>query len=115
MLMTDHVTQDQLNNHLVLIHQTIRDSNDRTDKHLSEFSKNLETIARESQETRLEILDIVKDISHKTNDHGTRLAKSEAQITVLNEHRIKTGAYWAIAGLVLTPILGAVVKLLFFP
>ena len=92
MLMTDHVTQDQLNTHLVLIHQTIRDSNDRTDKHLSEFSKNLETIARESQETRLEILDIVKDISHKTNDHGTRLAKSEAQLTVLNEHRIKTGA-----------------------
>ncbi len=112
--MTDHVTQDQLNNHLVLIHQTISDSNSRTDKHLAEFSKNLELIAKESQETRLEILDIVKDLSHKTNDHGTRLAKTESQVTILNEHRIKTGAYWAIAGVVLSAILAAIVKVLFF-
>ena len=113
--MTDHVTQDQFNNQLVLIHQSLNDNNLRTDKHLTTLSESLAIIAKESAETRVEILDIVKDISHKTNDHGTRLAKAESQVVVLNEHRIKTGAWWGIAGVLATTILGAVVKLLFFP
>lgn len=113
--MTDHVTQDQLNNHLVLIHQTIKDSNERTDKHLSVLSENLASVAKESAETRLEILSIVKSHETRLDAHGERLANCEQGVKVNNESRIKTGAYFGIIGVISAAVLGGIVKLLFFP
>ena len=107
--------REETSNQLVVIHQSMNDSNTRTDKHLMSLSDNLAVLAKESQETRHEILSIVKDVSHKTNNHGDRLATAEQQIKALEKSSIIRGAWWGIAGVVSTSVLAACVKLLFFP
>lgn len=106
--MTNHVTQDQLNNHLVLIHQTMRDNQKDSFDQLQIVSKNMEKIAISVEKLQLEQ-------SIRLDNHADRLAAAETMAKTNNEQRIISKAYWGIAGVVLTAILGAVTKLLFFP
>ena len=86
--MTDHVTQDQFNNQLVLIHQSLNDNNLRTDKHLTTLSESLAIIAKESAETRTEILGLVKGISFQTNLHENQIGTMTSQIKTLEKSSI---------------------------
>ena len=106
--MTDHVTQDQFNSQLVLIHQTMRDNQKDSFEQLQIISKDVGKIALSVEKLQLE-----QNI--RLDQHSIRITTVEALSKVNNEHRIKTGAYWGIAGVVATAILGACVKLLFFP
>ena len=108
--MTDDnlVTQDQFNSQLVLIHQTMRDNQKDSFEQLQIISKDVGKIAISVEKLQLE-----QNI--RLDQHSTRIAGVEALAKVNNEHRIKTGAWWGIAAVVATTILGACVKLLFFP
>ena len=106
--MTDLVTQDQFNNQLVLIHQTMRDNQKDSFEQLQIISKDVGKIALSVEKLQLE-----QNI--RLDQHSVRITTVESLSKVNNEHRIKTGAYWGIAGVIATAILGACVKLLFFP
>lgn len=86
----------------------MRDNQKDSFDQLQIVSKNVEKIA-----ISVEKLQIEQNI--RLDNHGSRLSTVEGLAKINNEHRIKTGAYWGIAGVVLTTILGAVAKLLFFP
>lgn len=111
--MTEHVTQDQFNTQLILIHQSIRDSNARTEKHLAEMSASLVEIAKESANTRGEILTIVKSHETRLDNHSERITGAEQSIVNLTAHKIKTAAYWMIFGSVSSIILAAAVAKIF--
>ena len=113
--MNSHVTQDQFNNQLVLVYHSINDNNLRTDKHLTTLSVSLADIAKESAETRTEILGLVKGISFQTNLHEKQISTMTNQLKALEKSSIIRGAWWGIAGVIATSILGACLKLLFFP
>ena len=113
--MTNHVTQDQFNNQLVLIHQSINDNNLRTDSHLTAMSSSLAALAKESSETRTEILGLVKGISFQTNLHENQIGTMTGQIKTLEKSSIIRGAWWGVAGVIATSLLGVATKLLFFP
>ena len=111
--MTEHVTQDQLNSHLVLIHQSIRDSNTRTERHLEALSGHMAAIAKESADTRGEILAMVKSHETRLDNHSERITGAEQSIVNLTAHKIKTAAYWMIFGSVSSIALAAVVAKVF--
>ena len=106
--MTDHVTQNQFNSQLVLIHQTMRDNQKDSFDSLQIVSKNVEKIA-----ISVERLQTEQNI--RLDNHGERLSSIESMVKVNNEQRIVSKAYWGIAAVIATTILGVVVKLLFFP
>lgn len=107
--MTDHVTQDQLNQHLVLIHQAIRDSNTRTERHLETLSNHMAAIAKESAETRTEILGIVKEHEVRLDAYGVKQGEQGQAITELQTHKVKTSVFWMIFGSVSSIALAAIV------
>ena len=113
--MNNHVTQDQFNNQLVLIHHSINDNNLRTDKHLTTLSESLTALAKESSETRTEILGLVKGISFQTNLHENQIGTMASQLKALEKSSIIRGAWWGVAGVIATSLLGVATKLLFFP
>lgn len=106
--MTDHVTQNQFNSQLVLIHQTMRDNQKDSFDALQIVSKNVEKIA-----ISVERLQTEQNI--RLDNHGERLSSIESMVKVNNEQRIVSKAYWGIAAVIATTILGVVAKLLFFP
>ena len=100
--------REETSNQLVVIHASMRDDKKDFFDALAIVSKNVERIA-----INLEKLQTEQSI--RLDHHGERLGKAEMRIDLNNESRIKTGAYWGIAGVIATAILGACVKLLFFP
>ena len=100
--------REETSGQLIVIHEGMRADKKDFFEALRIISSNVERIAinleklQSSQSTRLD-------------HHGDRLGKAEARIDLNNESRIKSGAYWGIAAVVATTILGACVKLLFFP
>ena len=106
--MNSHVTQDQFNNQLVLIHKTMRDNQKDSFEQLQIISKDVGKIALSVEKLQLE-----QNI--RLDQHSIRITTVEALSKVNNEHRIVTKSYRAISGVVLTAIMVSYVKLLFFP
>jgi hypothetical protein len=106
--MNSHVTQDQFNNQLVLIHQTMRDNQKDSFEQLQIISKDVGKIASSVEKLQLEQ-------NLRLDQHSIRITTVEALSKVNNEHRIITKAYWGISGVVLTAVMVSCVKLLFFP
>ena len=109
----EHVTQDQLNQHLVLIHQSIRDSNTRTERHLETLSTHMAQIAKESAETRTEILGFVKAHETRLDNHSDRISSTEQAVIDLTAHKVKSTVYWMIFGSVGSIALAAVAAKVF--
>ena len=106
--MNSHVTQDQFNNQLVLIHQTMRDNQKDSFEQLQIISKDVGKIASSVEKLQLEQ-------NLRLDQHSIRITTVEALSKVNNEHRIITKAFWGISGVVLTAVMVSCVKLLFFP
>ena len=106
--MNSHVTQDQFNSQLVLIHQTMRDNQKDSFEQLQIISKDVGKIASSVEKLQLEQ-------NLRLDQHSIRITTVEALSKVNNEHRIITKAYWGISGVVLTAVMVSCVKLLFFP
>lgn len=111
--MGNNVSQDQFNSHLTLIHQTIKDSNERADAHFNKMITQMATISRESSETRMEILMLTKEHTTRLDNHASKISEIESDVKQLNEHKTKTNIYWYFVGTVLLLIGGGVVKLIF--
>jgi len=111
--MTEHVTQDQLNSHLILIHQSIRDSNTRTERHLETLSSHMAAIAKESAETRTEILGIVKEHEVRLDTYGIKQGEHSQAIAELLTHKVTTAVYWMIFGSVSSIALAAIAAKIF--
>jgi BMFP domain-containing protein YqiC len=112
--MGNNVSQDQFNSHLSLIHESIKDSNKRTDEHFSKVLNNMQMLQKESSETRMEILMMTKEHTTRLDNHATKIRELETDVKHLNEHKTKTQVYWYLFGTVLVAVLGAVLKLLLF-
>lgn len=113
--MGNNVSQDQFNSHLTLIHQSIKDSNERADAHFNKMINQMATISRESSETRMEILVMTKEHATRLDSHASKIQEIQTDVKLLNEHKTKTSVYWYLFGTVLGIIATAVIKLLLFP
>lgn len=113
--MGNNVSQDQFNAHLSLIHESIKDSNNRTDEHFNKVISHMSQLQKESSETRMEILMMTKEHTTRLDNHANKIRELETDVKHLNEHKTKTQVYWGLFGVVLLAVLGAVVKLLFIP
>lgn len=111
--MGDNVSQDQFNSHLTLIHQTIKDSNERADTHFNKMIRQMEIQSRESTETRMEILMLTKEHTTRLDNHASKIRELEVDVKELNVHKTKTNVYWYFFGTVLVMVLGAIVKFMF--
>ena len=100
--------REEMTNQIILIHQGMRedkkdffDALSVTNGHIQKISVNMEKLATE-QTIRLD-------------QHSDRLGKVEGKVDSNTESRIKSDLKWALAGVMSTSLLGAAVKLLFFP
>ena len=93
----EHVTRREFDNHLILIHESIRQSNERTDLHFTKVVDEV-SLMRKSQDKMLDKID-------KTLDQIV------PRITELEKNQATNNAYWKISGAVLTVLFAAVVGL----
>ena len=93
----EHVTRREFDNHLILIHESIRQSNERTDLHFTKVVDEV-SLMRKSQDKILDKID-------KTLD------QIAPRVTDLEKNQATNNAYWKISGGVLLVLLAAVVGL----
>lgn len=94
---SQHVTRQEFDNHLILIHESIRQSNERTDLHFTRVVDEV-SLMRKSQDRMLDKLD-------KTMDDIT------PRINTLENNQGVDNAYWKLSGAVLAIVFAAVVGL----
>lgn len=111
--MGDNVSQGHFNSHLTLIHQSIRDSNERANDNSNKMFKVLTDLQRESGETRVEILLLTKENTNRLDNHLPRIHNLEAEVKELNIHKTRSKIYWGILGFLITATIGAVIKIAF--
>lgn len=111
--MGNNVSQDQFNTHLALIHESIKDSNKRTDEHFNKVISHMSQLQKESSETRMEILMMTKEHATRLDNHANKIRGLEVDVKHLNEHKTKTQVYWYLSGTVLLAALAGLIKLLF--
>lgn len=118
--MADNVTQDQLNSQLMLLHGVMRDTTERNDRNMSKVLDQLTVIAKESRDTRVEILTMTREhaveidnLSVRATEMNKRLNGVYEAIEPIKKQLTKNTVYWTITGTVLTAILGCVIKLIF--
>lgn len=94
---SQHVTRQEFDNHLILIHESIRQSNERTDLHFTRVVDEV-SLMRKSQDRMLDKLD-------KTMDEIT------PRINTLENNQGVDNAYWKLTGAALAIVFAAVVGL----
>lgn len=118
--MADNVTQDQLNSQLMLLHGVMRDTTERNDRNMSKVLDQLTVIAKESRDTRVEILTMTREhaveidnLSVRATETNKRIDSLGDKIKPIEKQLTKNTVYWSIAGVVLASMLTALIKLLF--
>lgn len=116
----DNVTQGQLNSQLLLLHGVMKDSNDRNHKDTVKILDQITNIAKESRDTRIEILTMTRENAVEIDNQSARITDlSKAlngvvkEIAPIKVQLTKNTVYWSIAGVVLTALLATVIKLVF--
>ena len=94
---SQHVTRQEFDNHLILIHESIRQSNERTDLHFTRVVDEV-SLMRKSQDRMLDKLDKTMD------DITPRIGK-------LEQNQATDNAYWKLSGAALAIVFAAVVGL----
>lgn len=93
----EHVTRREFDNHLILIHESIRQSNERTDLHFTKVVDEV-SLMRKSQDKMLDKID-------KTLD------QIAPRVTDLEKNQATNNAYWKVAGAAIVVLFSAVVGL----
>ena len=96
---SQHVTRQEFDNHLILIHESIRQSNERTDLHFTRVVDEV-SLMRKSQDRMLDKLD-------KAMDDIT------PRINTLENNQGVDNAYWKLSGAAIAIVFAAVVGLAF--
>jgi len=100
--------REEMTNQIILIHQGMRE--DKKD-----FFDALGIISTDMKTMSINLEKLATEQTIRLDQHSERLGKVEGKVDSNTESRIKSDLKWALAGVVSTTLLGAAVKLLFFP
>lgn len=117
--MADNVTQEQLNSQLLLLHGVMKDTNERNHQDTVKILEQISHIAKESRDTRVEILTMTRENAVEIDNQGVRITDLGKRVSSINNdlgpiksQLTKNTVYWSITGVILTALLGATIKII---